>query len=158
MRRFGPLFVLKLNPRNFRSTGRATASWLVYLEVQSGASGNELTLVSLLPCLSAADVNVGSPPHTVRSDACAVRVAVRVRQARCSIEAERVVHLAAFLFRRTPQPVRSRVNCFTLRHDSVTCSRSPEVSSTTFPRMTAGFTTSALLDMSFAVSGRSLAP
>jgi hypothetical protein len=38
-----------------------------------------------------------SRPHTARSDACAVRARSRVYRARCSIDAEKVVHLAVFL-------------------------------------------------------------
>ena len=44
-----------------------------------------------------------------------------------------------------------RVNCFTLSHDSVTCRRSPEVSSTAFDAQPPDLPPVPLMDMGFAV-------
>ena len=46
-----------------------------------------------------------------------------------------------------------KVNCFTLSHESVTCHRSPEVSSTAFDTQPPDLPPVSLMDMGFAVIG-----
>jgi|SRR5215467_890218 len=64
----------------------------------------------------------------------------------------------AFLTRVSTTPAadfccRIRMNYFTLRHDSETCNRSPEISSTAFCAQPPNLRFASLLDMGFAIIG-----
>src|SRR5260370_15155093 len=96
LRRFGSLLRLKLNPRNFRVSGRATALFASFTLSFSRRVRKRVTFL-ITPPLLGCGRKCCSHPHTVRSDACAVRVHGPVRRVRCSIEAEKVDHLAVFL-------------------------------------------------------------
>ena len=58
MRRFGSVLLLKLNPKNFRSTGRATALLLVHLELESSREKARDVGHHPLPRPLAADVDI----------------------------------------------------------------------------------------------------
>src|SRR5213082_3511859 len=97
MRRFGSLLLLKLNPKNFRSTGRATALLASFTLSLSRRVRKRVSSSSPAVPLVGCGRRYCSRPHTARSDDCAVPVPGRVRRVRCSIVVEKADHLAVFL-------------------------------------------------------------